>query len=332
MFNQIEFLNPEFLYILFIIPMIIVWMIFWNKKRESSILWPSSYMIEKNINWKVILKYALWFTRLVALSAIILALARPQTTEVSTETLSKEGIDIVIAMDVSTSMLAQDFKPNRLEAAKQVAHNFISGRHSDRFGLVVYAGESFTQCPLTTDHKVVKNLLKEVKDGLIEDGTAIGMGLATSVSRLKESKAESKVIILLTDGENNSGFIDPMTAVEIAEESKVKVYTIGVGSYGTAPYPTTDLWGRDTHVDIEVKIDEELLINIAEATGGMYFRANSKDKLEKIYEQIESLEKTELEELKFYNHEEKFEIFALIALILLFSELILKYTLLKNIA
>ena len=332
MFNQIEFLNPEFLYILFIIPMIIVWMILWNKKRESSILWPSSYMIEKNINWKVILKYALWFTRLVALSAIILALARPQTTEVSTETLSKEGIDIVIAMDVSTSMLAQDFKPNRLEAAKQVAHNFISGRHSDRFGLVVYAGESFTQCPLTTDHKVVKNLLKEVKDGLIEDGTAIGMGLATSVSRLKESKAESKVIILLTDGENNSGFIDPMTAVEIAEESKVKVYTIGVGSYGTAPYPTTDLWGRDTYVDIEVKIDEELLINIAEATGGMYFRANSKDKLEKIYEQIESLEKTELEELKFYNHEEKFEIFALIALILLFSELILKYTLLKNIA
>lgn len=332
MFNQIEFLNPEFLYILFIIPMIIVWMILWNKKRESSILWPSSYMIEKNINWKVILKYALWFTRLVALSAIIVALARPQTTEVSTETLSKEGIDIVIAMDVSTSMLAQDFKPNRLEAAKQVAHDFISGRHSDRFGLVVYAGESFTQCPLTTDHKVIKNLLKEVKDGLIEDGTAIGMGLATSVSRLKESKAESKVIILLTDGENNSGFIDPMTAVEIAEESKVKVYTIGVGSYGTAPYPTTDLWGRDTYVDIEVKIDEELLINIAEATGGMYFRANSKDKLEKIYEQIESLEKTELEELKFYNHEEKFEIFALIALILLFSEFILKYTLLKNIA
>ena len=332
MFNQIEFLNPEFLYILFIIPMIIVWMILWNKKRESSILWPSSYMIEKNINWKVILKYALRFTRLVALSAIIVALARPQTTEVSTETLSKEGIDIVIAMDVSTSMLAQDFKPNRLEAAKQVAHDFISGRHSDRFGLVVYAGESFTQCPLTTDHKVVKNLLKEVKDGLIEDGTAIGMGLATSVSRLKESKAESKVIILLTDGENNSGFIDPMTAVEIAEESKVKVYTIGVGSYGTAPYPTTDLWGRDTYVDIEVKIDEELLINIAEATGGMYFRANSMDKLEKIYEQIESLEKTELEELKFYNHEEKFEIFALISLILLFSEFILKYTLLKNIA
>ena len=152
------------------------------------------------------------------------------------------------------------------------------------------------------------------------------------IERLKESKAESKVIILLTDGENNSGFIDPMPAVEIAEESKVKVYTIGVGSYGTAPYPTKDLWGRDTYVDIEVKIDEELLINIAEATGGMYFRANSKDKLEKIYEQIESLEKTELEELKFYNHEEKFDIFALIALILLFSEFILKYTLLKNIA
>ena len=172
-------------------------------------------------------------------------------------------------------MLAEDFKPNRLEAAKQVAQNFISSRPSDRFGLVVYAGESFTQCPLTTDHKVVKNLLKEVKDGLIEDGTAIGMGLATSVSRLKESKAKSKVIILLTDGENNSGFIDPSTAVEIAQESLVKVYTVGVGSYGQAPYPTTDLWGRDTYVNVDVKIDEELLIEIAEATGGVYFRADN---------------------------------------------------------
>ena len=235
-------------------------------------------------------------------------------------------------MDVSTSMLAEDFKPNRLQAAKQVAHDFISGRHSDRFGLVVYAGESFTQCPLTTDHKVVKNLLKDVKDGLIEDGTAIGMGLATSVSRLKESTAESKVIILLTDGENNSGFIDPMTAVELAQESNVKVYTIGVGSYGTAPYPTQDLWGRDTYVNIEVKIDEELLINIAEATNGMYFRANNKNKLEKIYEQIESLEKTELEELKFYNYEELFDYYALIALIFMFSGFLIQYTLLKSIA
>jgi len=332
MFDQIEFLNPEFLYLLFVIPIILVWELWKNKKRNPGILWSSAYLIEKNRNWKVILKYVLWVTRSLALSAIIVALARPQTTEVSTETLSKEGIDIVIAMDVSTSMLAEDFKPNRLQAAKQVAHDFISGRHSDRFGLVVYAGESFTQCPLTTDHKVVKNLLKDVKDGLIEDGTAIGMGLATSVSRLKESKAESKVIILLTDGENNSGFIDPMTAVEIAQESEVKVYTIGVGSYGTAPYPTKDVWGRDTYVNVEVKIDEDLLINIAEATGGMYFRANSKDKLEKIYEQIESLEKTELEELKFYNHEEKFEFFAFIALILLFSEFILRYTILKSIA
>jgi len=332
MFDHIEFLNPQFLYLLFVVPIILAWEIFRNTKRDPSIMWSSGYMIEKKLNWKVILKYALWVTRSVALSAIIIALARPQTTEVSTETLSKEGIDIVIAMDVSTSMLAEDFKPNRLQAAKQVAHDFISGRHSDRFGLVVYAGESFTQCPLTTDHKVVKNLLKDVKDGLIEDGTAIGMGLATSVSRLKESKADSKVIILLTDGENNSGFIDPMTAVEIAQEFKVKVYTIGVGSYGTAPYPTQDMWGRDTYVNVEVKIDEELLINIAEATGGMYFRANSKDKLEKIYEQIESLEKTELEELKFYNHEEKFEFFVLIALILMFSEFILRYTLLKSIA
>ena len=332
MFNQIEFLNPNFLYLLLLIPIILVWQLWRNKNQNPSILWSSSYLIEKNWNLKVIFKYFLWATRLFALSAIIIALARPQTTEVSTETLSKEGIDIVIAMDVSTSMLAEDFKPNRLQAAKQVAHDFISGRHSDRFGLVVYAGESFTQCPLTTDHKVVKNLLKDVKDGLIEDGTAIGMGLATSVSRLKESTVESKVIILLTDGENNSGFIDPMTAVELAQESKVKVYTIGVGSYGTAPYPTQDLWGRDTYVNIEVKIDEELLINIAEATNGMYFRANNKDKLEKIYEQIEGLEKTELEELKFYNYEEMFDFYALIALILLFSGFVFQYTLLKSIA
>ena len=332
MFNQIEFLNPNFLYFLLLIPIILVWQLWRNKNQNPSILWSSSYLIEKKWNFKVIFKYFLWATRLLALSAIIIALARPQTTEVSTETLSKEGIDIVIAMDVSTSMLAEDFKPNRLQAAKQVAHDFISGRHSDRFGLVVYAGESFTQCPLTTDHKVVKNLLKDVKDGLIEDGTAIGMGLATSVSRLKESTAESKIIILLTDGENNSGFIDPMTAVELAQESKVKVYTIGVGSYGTAPYPTQDLWGRDTYVNIDVKIDEELLINIAEATDGMYFRANNKDKLEKIYEQIEGLEKTELEELKFYNYEEMFDFYALIALILLFSEFVFQYTLLKSIA
>lgn len=332
MFNQIEFLNPNFLYFLLLIPIILVWQLWRNKNQNPSILWSSSYLIEKKWNFKVIFKYFLWATRLLALSAIIIALARPQTTEVSTETLSKEGIDIVIAMDVSTSMLAEDFKPNRLQAAKQVAHDFISGRHSDRFGLVVYAGESFTQCPLTTDHKVVKNLLKDVKDGLIEDGTAIGMGLATSVSRLKESTAESKIIILLTDGENNSGFIDPMTAVELAQESKVKVYTIGVGSYGTAPYPTQDLWGRDTYVNIDVKIDEELLINIAEATNGMYFRANNKDKLEKIYEQIEGLEKTELEELKFYNYEEMFDFYALIALILLFSEFVFQYTLLKSIA
>ena len=332
MFKDINFLNPEFLYLLILIPFVLLLEMGFNKMRSPSITWSSSFLIDKTISWKLILKYILWLSRTAALGLLIIALARPQTTEVSSETLSKEGIDIILAMDVSTSMLAQDFLPNRLEAAKQVGIEFIEGRPNDRFGLVVYAGESFTQCPLTTDHKVVKNLLKEVKDGLLEDGTAIGMGLATSVSRLKESKVESKVVILLTDGENNSGFIDPMTAVEIAQEAKVKVYTVGVGSYGTAPYPTKDLWGRDTYVNVEVKIDEELLINIADATGGMYFRADSKDKLALIYEQIESLEKTELEELKYYNHEEKFELFALIALILLFSELILQYTILKSIA
>jgi Ca-activated chloride channel family protein len=318
--------------LLLIIPFLLTWVILRNKNRAATILWPSSFLIPKDLNWKIILNYLIWPSRAIALAALIIGISRPQTTEISSETLSIEGIDIILALDVSTSMLAEDFKPNRLEAAKQVAQNFISSRPSDRFGLVVYAGESFTQCPLTTDHKVVKNLLKEVKDGLIEDGTAIGMGLATSVSRLKESKAKSKVIILLTDGENNSGFIDPSTAVEIAQESLVKVYTVGVGSYGQAPYPTTDLWGRDTYVNVDVKIDEELLIEIAEATGGVYFRADNNKKLEKIYQQIESMEKTELEELKFYNYEEKFDFFAFIALGLIFIELVLQYTLLKSIA
>jgi Ca-activated chloride channel family protein len=332
MFENIEFLNPELLYLLLVVPVLLLWQFYKNRKRNAPVIWSSGYLIEKKWNWKIILKHSLWVTRCIAISSIIIAIARPQTTEVSTETLSKEGIDIVIAMDVSTSMLAEDFKPNRLQAAKQVAHDFITGRPSDRFGLVIYAGESFTQCPLTTDHKVVKNLLKDVKDGLVDDGTAIGMGLATAVSRLKDSKAESKVIILLTDGENNSGFIDPMTAVELAEEYDVKVYTVGVGSYGTAPYPTKDIWGRSTYANVQVKIDEDLLMNIADSTGGMYFRANNKDKLARIYEQIETLEKTELEELKYYSHQEKFELFALIALILLFFEFVLQYTLLKTIA
>lgn len=329
MFNNYEFLNPQFLYLLIALPIVLLTTLL--SKSETNLNWSLKAFKTETLSWKVILKKSFSYTRLIAFALIIIALARPQTTEVSTETLSKEGIDIILAMDVSTSMLAEDFKPNRLEAAKQVAHNFIEGRPNDRFGLVVYAGESFTQCPLTTDHSIVKNLLKDVKDGLIEDGTAIGMGLATSVSRLKDSKAESKVVILLTDGENNAGFIDPMTAVEIAQESKIKVYTIGVGSYGTAPFPTKDFWGRDTYANVEVKIDEELLINIAEETGGIYFRASSKDKLLKIYEQIEDLEKTELEELKFYNHEEKFEWFALIALILLFFEFLASYTILKSI-
>mgnify|MGYP001235291857 CR=1 FL=1 len=331
MIDEIEFLNPEYLYLLIVIPLLLTWIILRNKNRSATILWSTSFLIPMTLNWKTILNYAIWPSRALALAALIIAISRPQRTEVSSETLSKEGIDIILALDVSTSMLAEDFKPNRLKAAKQVAQNFISSRPSDRFGLVVYAGESFTQCPLTTDHKIVKNLLNEINNGLIEDGTAIGMGLATSVSRLKESKAKSKVIILLTDGENNSGFIDPSTAVEIAQQSKVKVYTVGVGSYGKAPYPTKDLWGRDTYVNVDVKIDEELLIEIAEATGGVYFRADNNQKLKKIYEQIESMEKTELEELKFYNYDEKFEFFALIALGLLFIEFVLQYTVLKNI-
>ena len=262
---------------------------------------------------------------------IIFALARPQTTQVSTDTLKKEGIDIMIAMDVSSSMLAEDFKPNRLEAAKELVIEFIKRRKNDRVGLVIYSGESFTQCPLTTDHDIVINMMNSVQTGLMDDGTAIGLGLANCVNRLKESKAESKIIILLTDGENNSGFIDPVTAASIARQNLIKTYTIGVGSYGTAPYPTKDMFGRSVYVDVPANIDENMLRVVADTTGGIYFRADNKSELANVYKEIESLQKTEIEEIKYYNVTEKYFLFCLFAFLFFIIELLLNYSYFKRI-
>jgi Ca-activated chloride channel family protein len=228
-------------------------------------------------------------------------------------------------------MLAEDFKPNRLEAAKKVAKNFIGARPNDRLGLVVFAGESFTQCPLTTDHSVILNLFADVKSGMLEDGTAIGMGLASSIKRLKDSKAISKVVILLTDGDNNSGSIAPATAAEIAKEFGVRVYTIGVGTRGTAPFPTVDPFGRTHYQDMEVKINEELLTRLAEMTGGQYFRATDNKSLQSVYEEIDELEKSKIDVTEYRKRKEEYLPFAIAALLLLACEVLLKQTVLRSI-
>jgi len=274
----------------------------------------------------------LFIMRLIAIGLIILAISRPQTVDISTRTKTNKGIDIVMAIDVSSSMLSQDLKPDRLTALKRVAETFVEDRASDRIGLVVYAGESYTKTPITSDKSIVKSSLREISfQGLIEDGTAIGMGLATSVNRLKDSKAKSKIIILLTDGVNNSGFIDPKIATELAVEFGIKTYTIGLGSNGTALAPVGILPnGKFKYGLTKVEIDEELLKEIANETGGIYFRATDNKKLEEIYEEINKLEKTEIEEFKYYNYAEKYRILVLIALSLIVLEWIGKNTFFKS--
>jgi Ca-activated chloride channel family protein len=266
------------------------------------------------------------------LALVIFALSRPQTVDVSTRTKTNKGIDIVMAIDVSSSMLAQDLKPNRLNALKAVASDFIDDRKSDRIGLVVYAGESYTKTPITSDKRIVKNALRSIRyDGVIDDGTAIGMGLATAVNRLKDSRAQSKVIILLTDGVNNSGFIEPKIASELAVEFQIKTYTIGLGSNGTARAPIGILPdGKFQYGLTKVEIDEALLQAIADDTGGLYFRATDSEKLKDIYEEINKLEKSEIEEIKYYNYEEKYRPLLLIALGLLFFEWVLKNTIFRS--
>ncbi len=328
--NNITFANPELLYLLLIIPLLAGWQ-WWRYKQRYPELKISTLgnLASTGTSLRAKLKILPIALRGIAIAMIILALARPQSS-LSEEKITTEGIDIVMAMDVSSSMLAEDLRPNRLEASKKVAATFIDERQNDRIGLIVFAGESFTQCPITTDHAVIKNLLKDVKSGIIEDGTAIGMGLANAVNRLKESEAKSKVVILLTDGDNNSGFIDPVTAAETAIQFDIRVYTIGLGSRGEAPYPVQTPYGIQ-YQNIEANIDEPLMQNIAEMTNGKYFRATSNKALTDIYSEIDQLEKTKIEVSAYSRKSEKFYPFAIITGLLLGLEALLSYTIFKSI-
>lgn len=330
MFNNIEFANPGYLYLLIIIPLLGVWYWYKHIHDQAKLQVSETKAFESgSLSVKQILYFGLYLFRVVAIALLIVALARPQT-HMRRHDVTIEGIDIVLALDVSGSMLAMDLKPDRLEAAKEVAKEFISGRENDRFGLVIFSGESFTQCPLTTDHRVVKNLFKEVKSGMIEDGTAIGDGLATAVSRLKESTAVSKVIILLTDGVNNTGSVDPLSAAEIAKVYGVRIYTIGVGTMGKAPYPMQTPYGIQTQY-VDVKIDEQLLQQVAEMTEGRYFRATSNKKLRDIYAEIDKLEKSKIDVAEIERTKEEFFPYALIAFILIGLEIIFRYTVFRSV-
>ena len=328
--NNITFANPNLLYLLLLIVPVIVWYVFNHKRTHASIQVSTIKGIGKNhITYKHILRHVVFALRLITIALIIMAIARPQST-LSWRNEESEGIDIILALDISSSMLARDFEPDRMEAAKDLAIQFIAGRRNDRIGLVVFSGESFTQCPLTTDHSVLINLFRDIKSGIIEDGTAIGMGLATSVSRLKDSDAKSRVIILLTDGVNNQGAIAPATAAELAQTFGIRVYTIGVGTEGMAPYPVNTPFGVQLR-NMPVEIDEETLQEIAQNTGGEYFRATDNKKLKQIYEQIDLLEKSKIEVKEFSQKDEEFILFVLLAAFLLLSDMILRNTLLRQI-
>jgi len=332
MFEGIEFLNKQWFWLLLVLPLAIVWYLFKHSKQTAELKISSLKGFKITNSWLPKFKHILFALRLVALALLIIALARPQTVDVSTKTKTTRGIDIVMAIDVSASMLAKDLKPNRLEALKKVAAEFIKGRPNDRIGLVEYAGESYTKTPITSDKAIVLRSLKSIKyNTIIEGGTAIGMGLATSVNRLKDSKATSKVIILLTDGVNNSGFIDPKIASELAVEYGIKTYTIGLGTNGMALSPVGILPnGQFQYARAQVEIDEALLKEIAKVTGGKYFRATNNKKLEEIYNEINKLEKTEIEEFKFYNYEEKYRSLVLLAGLLLLIEVLLRFTVFRS--
>ncbi len=330
MFGDIAFANPEFFWLLLLLPVAVAWYFFKRNKATAS-LRISSLRGFSTKGLAAKLRPGLFVLRLLSLTALITALARPQTEDISTRTKTTRGIDIVMAIDVSSSMLARDLKPNRLTALKEVAAEFIEQRPNDRIGLVGYAGESYTKTPITSDKSVVLNSLREITFGELEDGTAIGMGLATAVNRLKESKAVSKVIILLTDGVNNTGFIEPMTAANLAVEFGIKTYTIGLGTNGEALTPISyNLDGSFRYGMRQVEIDEELLKEIAALTDGKYFRATDNESLEEIYEEINSLEKTEIEEFKYYNYDERFRPWVFLAGALLLLEWALRHSLFKS--
>ena len=332
MILKIEFLNIEFLWLLVAIPLLALWYYYTGKYKSNTLNFSNSEAFSESKSFVVLLEPILRIFRMIALTLLIIALARPQVTDMSTRVKNNQGIDIVMAIDVSASMLAKDLKPNRLEALKNVAANFIRSRTTDRIGLVEYAGESYTKTPITSDKSIILRSLKEIEyNTIIEGGTAIGMGLATSVNRIKDSKAISKVVILLTDGVNNSGFIDPLTAAELANEFGIKIYTIGLGTNGMALSPIgIDSRGKFNYANAKVEIDEKLLKEIAAMTGGKYFRATNNSKLIEIYDDIDKLERSDIEEFKYYNVQEKYRLFLLPALILIGLEMILKFTLFRS--
>ena len=332
MFDTFEFVNPEYFWLFLVLPLLLLWYFFKRKQQTATLKISSIKGFKTGKNWLAKLRPLLFILRLLAVSAIIVAIARPRFVDESTRVKTTKGIDIVMAIDVSASMLARDLKPDRLQALKLVAARFINSRPNDRIGLVEYAGESYTKTPLTSDKTVVLSSLNSIEyNSIIEGGTAIGMGLATAVNRLKESTAKSKVIILLTDGENNSGFIDPKIASELAVEFGIKVYTIGLGTNGMASSPIgIDQNGRFRYGNQPVKIDEALLKEIAKTTGGKYFRATNNTKLNEIYEEINKLEKTDIEEFKYTSYEEQFRPWAILGLCLLGFELLLRYTVFRS--
>jgi Ca-activated chloride channel family protein len=332
MFENIEFLNKGLFWFLLLLPIAIAWYVFKHNKQTAELKMSSIKGFKKTSSFWSKFRHVLFALRLIALGLLITALARPRTVDVSTKTKTTRGIDIVMAIDVSASMLAKDLRPNRLEALKEVAADFIDGRPNDRIGLVEYAGEAYTKTPITSDKSIVQRSLRDIKyNTIIEGGTAIGMGLATSVNRLKDSRAKSKVIILLTDGVNNSGFIDPKIASELAVEYGIKVYTIGLGTNGMALSPVSiNPNGSFRYGRQQVEIDEELLKEIADVSGGKYFRATNNKKLAEIYNEINKLEKTEIEEKKYYNYEEKYRPLVLLAGLLLLIEILLRNTIFRS--
>ena len=325
-----DFANPGLLYVLVVIPMMLGFYILRQRKDTPDIKLSSLSMFNTTtVPFRLVLKHTLFGLRMIGIVFLILALARPQSTDSWSETTT-EGIDISLCLDVSGSMRAMDLKPNRLEAAKDVAAEFINGRQNDRIAIVAFAGESFTVCPLTSDRAVAVNQLTDIKFGMIEDGTAIGMGLATAVNRLKDSDAVSRVIILLTDGVNNAGTIGPVTAAEIANEYGIRVYTIGVGTQGTAPIPVQTAFGTRTQ-QMPVEIDEDVLKDISLKTGGMYFRATDNQSLKEIYAEIDKLEKTILDTQDFSKKHEEYFLLLLIAMSLILLDKIVSLTLVRSL-
>ncbi len=328
-FKNITFAQPWMMLLFALLPLLIWWYLMRMPRTQASVQISSITKVRGIRSWKTTFRHSLFILRLLCISCVILALARPQTRN-DEELVNGEGVDIVLAIDVSGSMLAQDFTPNRMEAAKEVAANFVANRPTDRIAIVIFSGESFTLCPLTTDQTVLKEQIYNIQSGLLEDGTAIGSGLATSVDRLRSSKSKSKVVILLTDGENNGGQIPPLTAKELAKATGVKVYTIGVGTEGFAQTPMQTQTGAVVMQREKVNIDEKLLTQIADETGGKYFRAKDNESLKNIYTEIDKLEKSKIEVTALKRYTEKFFPFAILAIAFLLTEMIMRFTIFKK--